>query len=157
MNVHLSRRFAPLAALVLLIATTSVGCATLPTDGGLFGGKDQQPYTGPTVAMAIQAAGRKPKVKTLPLEPGMTIQTALEKTNLTRRFQNMEIKVLRVTPQSNGQPVPLQVQYDPVKNAVDILHDMALHPDDKIIVTEDTSNPLDKTLARFTSAMGLRR
>lgn len=154
MNVHLSHRIAPL---LLLFASTSIGCATLPTGGGLFGGKVVEPYTGPTVAMSIQAEGGKPKLKTLPLEEGMTIQTALEKTNLTRRFRNMEIKVLRVTPQSNGQPVPLQVQYDPAKNSVDILHDMALHPGDKIIVVEDSSNPLNKTLARFTGAMGLRR
>lgn len=88
-----------------------------------------------TIAVNSQYGGGEKL--TLPLVPGMTVQQALEQADLPRRFKRgMQINVMRVTPYSNGRPVPLKAKYDTVKKRVDVLHDMVLHPGDHVVIAE---------------------
>ena len=107
--------------------------------------------------MSIRPEDRKPETVVIPLEPGMSVQTVLEDRRLTRRFKNMKINVMRITPESGGQRVPLKAEYDTVENRVGILHDFALYPGDHVVVEEDNTRPIDQFVARFGGVLGSRR
>ena len=104
----------------------------------------------PSITVSTQNQYGKRKSVQLPLEQGMTLQDALVETKVTRKFRDMDINVVRVTPYSKGQRVPLKAEYDPAKNRVGILHDMALHPGDHVMIVESDKSPLDEALSRFT-------
>jgi hypothetical protein len=110
-----------------------------------------------TVQVTLKPKDGKPKQKTLPFTPGMSVQSALEQTAATRKFTDMEIKVYRVTPYSKGMPVPLQSDYDPSKNRVPILNDMSLHPGDMVLIEENDNSQLDLMLAKLTGNAAKRR
>ena len=101
---------------------------------------------GPMIKVSTKGQFSRRKTETLPLEPGMTLQDVLEETRVTRRFRHMEINVMRVTPHSNGMAVPLQAEYDSVKNRVGVLHDMALYPGDHVMIVEEVKSPFDELI-----------
>ena len=103
----------------------------------------------PSVKVSIKGQFSRKKTLTLPLKHGMTLQDVLTETKVTRRFRDMEINVMRVTPLSNGVAVPLQAEYDTAGNRVGVLHDMTLHPGDHVMIVEDTTSPLDQALGSF--------
>jgi len=103
-----------------------------------------------TVKVSIKSEFGRRKSEELPLEQGMTLQDVLVETGVTRRFRDMKINVMRITPQSKGQPVPLQAEYDPTRNCVGVLHDMTLYPGDHVMIVEDLSTPFDEMLGRLT-------
>ena len=100
----------------------------------------------PTVKVSIKSQFGRKTSEEMPLEYGMTLQDVLAATKVTRRFGDMKINVMRVTPQSKGQLVPLQARYDTSKNRVGILHDMTLHPGDHIMIVEVIKSPLEHVL-----------
>jgi hypothetical protein len=69
----------------------------------------------------------------------------------------MEIKVYRVTPYSKGAVVPLQADYDPAKNCVPILNDMALHAGDMVLVEENDNSQIDLMIAKLSGNAAKRR
>lgn len=110
-----------------------------------------------TVQVVLKSTSGKTKQTTLPLTAGMSVQTALEQTGAIRKFTDMDIKVYRITPQSKGAVVPLQAEYDPAKNRVPILHDMALHPGDKVLVSENENSQIDLMIGKLTGHGKQRR
>ena len=107
--------------------------------------------------MSIRPETSRAKRISLPFEPGMTVQNAVDAAKLPRQFKKMKINVMRVTPQSNGQRVPLRAEYDAVARRVSILHDMTLHPGDHIMVEEDTSSQVSQLLGSLSGAFDRRR
>ena len=164
MNAFAPHRLASASLLVSLLAISSTGCTVLsrgnlnskPLDADQAAALTQDPADNtnttvqPTVTVSIKPEFGRCKTVTLPLDYGMTLQNALLETKVTRRFRDMDINVMRVTPQSRGQRVPLQADYDTVKNRVGILHDMTLHPGDHIMIVETSTSPIDDAISRFT-------
>lgn len=83
---------------------------------------------------------------------GMTVQSLLDQYKLARRFNNMQIKVMRVTPYSKGQIVPLAAEYDPVKNQIGVLHDMTILPGDQVVIVEDNVRRVDMLMGAMLGA-----
>lgn len=110
-----------------------------------------------TVQVVLKTKHDKTKQYTLPLTEQMSLQNALEQTGAIRKFKDMDIKVYRVTPQSKGQVVPMQAEYDPAKNCVPVLHDMALHADDKVLLQEVDQSQMDLLLQKLTGNAAKRR
>ena len=108
----------------------------------------------PTIRVSTKGQFSRRKTVELPLEEGMTLQDVLTETKVTRRFRDMEINVMRVTPLSKGVAVPLQAEYDPAKNRVGVLHDMTMYPGDHVMIVEDTTSPLEQALG---GVLGQRR
>lgn len=108
----------------------------------------------PSVKVSIKGQFSRTKTVNLPMEHGMTLQNVLAETKVTRRFRDMEINVMRVTPQSQGVAVPLQAEYDAVNNRVGVLHDMTLYPGDHVMIVEVTKSPLEEALG---GVLGQRR
>ncbi len=82
------------------------------------------PGPGASITMEIRPAGRKPEMVQLQLDNGATIQQALEKAGLVKRFRRMKIEVMRVT---GEQRAKLDAKYDHTKAQVNPLYDYALH------------------------------
>jgi len=101
------------------------------------------PAPGASITMEIRPAGRKPEMVQLQLDNGTTIQQALEKAGLVKRFRRMKIEVMRVT---GEQRAKLDAKYDHTKAQVNPLYDYALHPGDHLIVAQDTATTLDDML-----------
>jgi hypothetical protein len=114
------------------------------------------PAAEPVVVLTVKPQWGRTKHYTLPLTQGMSVQTALESQRLPRRFRNMDINVVRVTPYSNGHRVPLRAEYDTVKNRVGILHDMLLLPGDHVLVEENNKTQFDEMLGGLLGAHGRR-
>lgn len=164
MNAYALDRLAASLFVALLVAVSATGCAIVsrgnpnskPLDPADAAKLTHDPADAsnttvqPTVTVSIKPEFGRRKSVTLPLEYGMTLQDVLQKTKVTRRFHNMEINVMRVTPQSNGQRVPLKAEYDTAHNRVGVLHDMALHPGDHIMIVETTTSSIEDALARLT-------
>ena len=108
----------------------------------------------PTVKVSIKGRFGRKKTLNLPLEEGMTLQNVLTETRVTRRFRDMKINVMRVTPLSNGVAVPLQAEYDPVGNRVGVLHDMTLYPGDHVMIVEETKSSLEEALGGLLGKRG---
>ena len=102
-----------------------------------------------TIKVSIKGQFSRKKTIELPLEHGMTLQNVLTETKVTRRFRDMDINVMRVTPHSKGAAVPLQAEYDSARNRVGVLHDMTLYPGDHIMIVENTKSPLEEALGGF--------
>lgn len=171
MNAFTATRLAVLLSLAAFLST--FGCASLQPGRGALSrlavdhqteedaGAEQPmhpsavPQAG--ISMTIRPeVGRTEQLK-LPLTPGMTVQSALEQAELPGKFKDMEIKVYRVTPLSQGQAVPLQAEYDHLHDRVGILHDMVLHPGDHIAVVEQNPRYLHDLMTTLTGNAPKRR
>ncbi|NLF73967.1 MAG: hypothetical protein GX575_33585 [Candidatus Anammoximicrobium sp.] len=131
-------------ATVLLLS----GCSVLDTGSGQNlplpdAAAIAAPGATASITMEIRPAGKKPQMTQVQLDNGTTIQQALEKANLTKRFRRMNIQLLRV---AGEQRAKLDVKYEHTKTQVNPLYDYALHPGDHLIVTQDTATALDDML-----------
>jgi len=158
------RRSIAVCGLSLLAAVSFSGCTSMI--GGLLPHHDDALKVAAagdaaeslgTVQVVLKTENDKTKQYTLPLTPQMSLQNALEQTGAIRKFKDMEIKVYRVTPQSKGQVVPLQAEYDAAKNCVPVLHDMALHDGDKVLLQEVDESQIELMLQRLTGNAAKRR
>ena len=158
------RRLLAVCGLSLLAAVSFSGCTSLLGLSGIHHTPVNPATTAQaevaeqaTVKVTLKSTSGKTKQSMLPLSAGMSVQSVVEKTGAARKFTDMEIKVYRVTPLSKGQPVPLQAEYDPAKNCVPILNDMALHPGDLVLIEENDNSQLDLMLAKLTGNAAKRR
>ena len=166
MKISCSRRLASAIVFPALLVVSSVGCTVFrpapnvnsqPLDPETaaklsMSTGEGQTQEEPQITVAIKPEFGRRKNVTLPLEEGMALQDVLQRTRVTRRFRDMKLTVMRVTPQSNGVRVPLQAEYDSAKNRVGILHDMTLYPGDHIVIIEENRTRDDEALGSLFGA-----
>lgn len=146
---------ANLSAIVVLVAL-STGCVSLDlsglTEGGAFGAKPPKPTVppgGPMVTVEFHSAGAsKVKAVQLPLEPGMTVQDAVDKAKAGKHFRRVTIDLMRTHAQS-GEPHKMQIAFDDAKDQVAHSTNYSLHPNDRLMVTENTNTVIDDMLSSF--------
>jgi hypothetical protein len=80
----------------------------------------------------------------MPLNDVTYVQQALDQTKALKKFRRVRLELYRELPQGGGHKIP--VQYDRGKKRIDPATDYAIHPHDRIVVTEDTSTVLDDML-----------
>ena len=147
----MTRRLLLLAATTLL-ASTSLGCATF-TNGSLFSRdesvtKPEQPVVqGDRVVVEMYPHDGPPRRTILPLKPGDLVGQALQGAGAIDAFKRMTITIVR-TP-ARGQRHKMDVTYDRYKRRVVTSQDYALYPNDRIIVREEVTSPLDGLFERF--------
>jgi hypothetical protein len=137
----------------LRIAVASVamlvlsGCSVIDTAGDkslpLPAGTELAQTPATTITMEIRASGEKPKITELRLDGDTTVQQALEKAKLVKKFRRMDIQVMRV---AGDQRAKLDVKYDHTAAHVKPLYDYSLYPGDHLIVEEVTKTALDDML-----------
>ncbi|MGE0756329.1 MAG: hypothetical protein AB7F89_02570 [Pirellulaceae bacterium] len=128
------------------------GCQTLDANLGTLLGdtraetpRSVTPDPGtPTYYIEFQPYQKKPILVAMPLNGVLYVQDALEQSGALKKFRRSQIEVFRQLPQGGGHKIP--VKFDRGKRRVDPGSDYSVHPNDRIVVTEDTSTILDDML-----------
>lgn len=147
----------------LVLLGSSVGCQSLDTELSMLFGDDpppaaaQQPQpaaqpSGQKFYVEFREDGRKPTLLAMPLTDVTYVQQALEQSGAIKKFRRAKIELYRQLPQGGGHKLP--VEFDRNNRRVPPGSDYALHPDDRIVVTEDNSTVLDDMLDRLGGGSG---
>ncbi len=153
----------PLAA-TLLIAMMTTGCTTVGEKATLSlsdPGRAQLELTerqAPTCTVVLKPGLGKPVVMEMPVTEGATVQTALEHSKATRKFRRMDIHVLRPPQVRGNSPAEAQkmtAKFDRRHREVEIDHDYALYPNDRVVIEEDQSTMVDDMFQSIAGRMGL--
>lgn len=141
-------RMATVVALWML--TVSSGCASLSSWSPTKPVADAATYPPPTtIAIEYHPHGGKVKVVDVPFEEGQTIQAALEKHGAHKKFRRSFIDLQR-TPKG-GMPHKMPIDFKSGQVGHSTNYD--LHPNDRIIITEDNSTIFDDMAAKFIPGM----
>lgn len=97
----------------------------------------------------MQTTFGKGKVYQGEIDGPITVQTVLERSGAIEKFRGMDIVLMRVVKES-GVGLKMPVDYEIGDKSVRPEHDYAIHPNDRIIISSRSNNPLDK----FVDAMG---
>jgi hypothetical protein len=154
--------------LVVFAAFFTTGCATVSQKSDLdLSDVASRPVTEQTSAqlartpectIVIQPARGKPQVVQMPLSEGATVQTALDHSKATKRFNRMNIHVLRRPhdqASSSAQVQKMQVEFDRRRREVKIEYDYALYPNDRVVVEEDTTTFFDDMVEKVAGKLGV--
>ncbi|MCA9216619.1 MAG: hypothetical protein KDB27_26295 [Planctomycetales bacterium] len=137
----------------LLVASSllvsSVGCATF---GGLPGfsiGSDGDPApASPHGVCTVEIRdGGKAEKTTIALTPESRVQTVLDESGAAKKFRKMKVYVVRQSPRHELEEVKLSSTVDAKTGKVTLETDYAIVAGDRVVVVEDRSTALDKTLS----------
>jgi hypothetical protein len=135
--------------LVITILGGISGCQTMTTEfSNLFGEEPlaaAAPPTntdGPKFLVEFRDDGRKPILVPIPLTSVIYVQQALEQTGAFKRYRRSKIELFRQLPQGGGHKLPIECERGKVPSG----SDYALHPNDRLVITEDTSTIMDDML-----------
>jgi hypothetical protein len=129
-------------AAVLLIATA--GCAA--KFGGTAPAETADQAGLPTAMVEFHPSEGKVQATAIPIEPGMTVQDAIEKLSAGKYFRRSNVILVRKS--DSGEPFKMPVAWDKVQRRVADVNNYALHPRDRILVKEDTSTVVDDMFAK---------
>ena len=105
----------------------------------------------PSCYVEIQADGKKPKRIRMSLDDATNVQAVLDLTGLGKKFKKMQIELSRKS--ENGALHKLEIHYDAKRKRVVSLFDYALHPNDLLVVREDSSSALDEMLKKLAGPL----
>jgi hypothetical protein len=91
----------------------------------------------------------------MPLEPGMTVGDAVEKTRAYRKFRRIQVDLQR-TPKG-GLAHKMPIDFNNGANQVGHSTNYDLHPNDRIIISEDPSTIFDDLISKYVPTAGKRR
>ena len=148
---QLSRRYS-LVVLTAMLLCGGLGCQTTTAElSTVFGEPPAVAHSpaeasddGPKYFIEFRDDGRKPKLIPIPLASVTYVQQALEQSGAFKRYRRAKIELYRQLPQGGGHKLP--IEYDRGERRVPSGSDYALHPNDRIVITEDTSTIVDDML-----------
>jgi hypothetical protein len=149
---------------LFLTALLTTGCTTVGGQSSLGlvdasqAGLDTAERPTPTCTVVLQPNRGTPKVVEMPLDEGATVQTALEHTKATRKFRRMDIHVLRpaqARANAPAEPQKMNVEFDRIRREVEIDHDYALFPNDRVVIEEDPSTMIDDMFHSVAGRLGV--
>lgn len=113
--------------------------------------KDELPKGVPTFVVELKPDGKPAERYKLPLsEDGTYVAQVLKKSRAVRRFGRVNIELWRPLPNGAGHH-KLDVQFNRKQREIPPRFDYAIHPDDRLLIIEDTSTILDDVLESVTS------
>ncbi len=140
--------------MALLVLTAGSGCASLGSWNGTKPVADAAAFPAPaTIAIEYHPHNGKTKVVDVPFEEGQTIQAALEKTGAHKKFRRSFIDLQRTPKGGMPHKMPIDFKSGQVGHATNY----DLHPNDRIIITEDNSTIFDDMASKFIPGMKTRK
>ena len=136
-----------------LAAIGSTGCQTVNSElASLFGDAPAaQTQTAEAIAadspkfyIELRESGKKPQLMKVALPEVYYIQQALDQSGASKQFRRMKIELYRQLPGGGGHKLP--VEFDNSSRRVPPGKDYAIHANDRLVVTEDTSTVFDDML-----------
>jgi hypothetical protein len=141
--------------LVCSLLSLASGCQAIDTNvASLLSPTADQAATpaikedAPTYYIEFRSEGGKSQAAAVPLTDVLYVQQALEQTKALKKYRRFKVEIYRPLPQGGGHRLP--INYDRRKKRVDPGSDYAVHPQDRIVVTEDTSTVLDDMLEKLS-------
>ena len=129
------------------------GCSSLtPKTSIPFVGQED---TGAAVApqamcwVEMRPTSGKAKRVELPVTQGMRIEQVLDESKVS--FRRMDVFILRQSPDNPDQHVKLEIRFDRDSGQVKWDTDYAIHPNDRIVVKEETLTVFDEA---YNSLLG---
>jgi hypothetical protein len=107
-----------------------------------------------TIAVEFHPTGAKPEVEEIPFTPGMVVSDAITQTNAHKRFKRIWVDVKRNSP---AGPHKMAIEWDRAHKRVSYASDYALHPNDRVIITQDSSNMLDDFMSTMLKTSPKRK
>lgn len=92
--------------------------------------------------------GRKVGATEKPMSGQVHVQEALKETRALNKWNRCKLDLIRQLPA--GGEHRMKVEYGLSNKRVDPENDYQLHPGDRIVVTEDTTTPLDELLQKLS-------
>jgi hypothetical protein len=132
-----------------VVVASVTGCANL---GGLPGfslraSGEPESITGPNRVCTVEVHDRgKPNTITVPLTAESRVQDVLVASDVIGKFRKMKVYVVRQSPRHPEEQVRLSTQFDPQERRISLETDYAVMSGDKIVVVEDKTTQIDKTL-----------
>ena len=154
----LTRQVLPLFVVAFSALTLANGCQTL-TLGNLSGtdaplqAATSPGEKSPTYTVQYHPSEGRPEKIDIPWEEGVCLQDALVRAEALKRFRRANIELYRKPPDQELY-CKMEVHYDRGKRAIPPLYNYAVHPGDRLIVTEDPSDALDDMLETLKSPFG---
>jgi hypothetical protein len=136
---------------IILFATT-VGCQSVDLEwanpfaepGGDPSQVAETVPDGPTFQVEIREEGRQSQLTRMPLQNPMYVQQVLERSGALSRYNRVKVEIYRQLPEGGGHR--LDVAFDQNTHRIPPSSDYAIHPDDRVVITEDRSTILDDML-----------
>ena len=94
------------------------------------------------------AEGRKVQAVEKPISGDIHVQEALKETRAFSKWNRVHLDLIRQLP--SGGEHRMKMEYTISNRRVDPENDYQLHPGDRIIVTEDTTTPLDELMKKLS-------
>jgi len=82
------------------------------------------------------------------LEGPMTIEDVLVASKAKQKFRDMDIDIIRVSKET-GRPHKMAVEYKAARKKVNPQNDYAIQPNDRIVIHQKVSTPLDQMVDSF--------
>ena len=151
----LTRQVSALVVVTTSLLTLASGCQTL-TLGNLTGA-DSLPNAatspgekGPTYTVQYHPSEGRPEKVEVPWEEGVCLQDALVRAEALKRFRRANVELYRKPPDQELY-CRMEVHYERSKRAIPPLYNYAVHPGDRLVVTEDPSDAVDDMLDSLKS------
>lgn len=145
-----------MAAMILIGATLSTGCSTLPSSlssNGLFPESAQTPAAAGSQAQYLvdmqMSYGGSKKYKGN-IGQGATVQTAIEASGAIKKFRRMDVAVMRKV-EGDYKPLKMSSDYSSAKKMIAPATDYALQHGDRVVITPKSENGLLKMLGTFAT------
>ena len=144
----LGRKFGPAIAFLAMLGCQSVNTDVASPLGDVTTSSNDpevQPVEeGSKYLVEFREKGKQPQIAKMALPDVLYVQQALEQSGALGRFRRMKIEIYRHLPNGGGHR--LDIPFDRAKRQVPPSGDYAIHPNDRIVVTEDTSTVVDDML-----------
>lgn len=105
----------------------------------------------PTFTVELRSAKRPVASIPVALDRVLHVQDALEKSGASANFRRMNVELYRPLP---GGFHRLEVRYNRNTHSVDPRFDYEILPNDRLVITEDTSNTIDDMLEQLSGPLG---
>lgn len=147
------RRILQSLLFVCALSCTLSGCSTLNLFGSKqlpFGAASVEAPKTPPAKFVVEKHSKfgAPKTFEGTLSDQLTVQSALKAAGVRRIGRGMKIEVYRRVADT-GRVIKLPVEYDARKKAVKMEQDYAIHPNDRIVIRQNSNSGLDKAVSKI--------
>lgn len=131
-----------------LTTVSSVGCA-ISQNGSVTPSEAQIPVentdsnTAEMYRVEMSGGFSASEIYEGQIDGPLFVQDALERSGATERYRSMDILIYRIVKDS-GKGLKLPVEYESSSKTVTHNQNYALHPNDRIVVTQRSQNLIDK-------------
>ncbi|MCA9150954.1 MAG: hypothetical protein KDA92_16695 [Planctomycetales bacterium] len=138
-------------SLLLLLSAFSTGCAHLPAGSAFpqWMSRDtaEKPLDSQTTCSVEFRGGSKDKTISVPVTSETRVQDVLEVSRATSKFRNLDVYILRATPQGPERALKMACRFDRKERRIGFESDYAVLPGDRVIVSEDHSSRFDQIMS----------